>query len=364
MAEVVTKLCPKCDTVKSLDEFSRCQGYPDGRHYLCKSCMAAYQRSHNNTLKGHLRVLVRSAKANAKARLEKGRIDAGVFDLDITHMFELWDKQGGLCYYSKIPMNFDRHEWSPSLERLDPEKGYTVSNVALCCAEFNQRCQWTHTKIAEMRKILAMNITENYQDFEKNTVVKPKSSFRTAEMQLIDDVKHHRCTKCGEMRKEDLFLKRKKYGCLECRRGNNNAMKMRPRYAIQLLLGSSLTATKTRESRSTAHLRDLSHDITFDYLVQVFNDQKGLCAYTGLPMKFGNYLEKNWCMSLERIDVFKGYTKGNVCLVCLEFNGADKSVCYTKEDGTGNAGWTKDKFNVFLKHLNLNNTGSSTAAVP
>lgn len=89
--------------------------------------------------------------------------------------------------------------------------------------------------------------------------------------------------------------------------------------------------------------------IDYDFLVQLFNDQNGLCAYSGLPLQFGNMHEKSWTTSLERINPLRGYVKDNVCLICLEFNAVDHSVL--KGDMSESTGWTKEKFQVFLESV-------------
>jgi hypothetical protein len=44
--------------------------------------------------------------------------------------------------------------------------------------------------------------------------------------------------------------------------------------------------------------------------------------YSGLPLQFGNdYKTTFWKISIERIDVTKGYLKDNICFICLPFNG-------------------------------------------
>ena len=54
------------------------------------------------------------------------------------------------------------------------------------------------------------------------------------------------------------------------------------------------------------------------YLQKVYEDQKGLCAYTKLPLlAAGNQLNT---MSLDRIDSSKDYTEDNIQLVCVAIN--------------------------------------------
>ncbi|CAK0808991.1 unnamed protein product [Prorocentrum cordatum] len=50
----------------------------------------------------------------------------------------LWS-QGGRCYYSAVPMEYSipSSDWRMSLERLDNELGYIVSNCVFVACEFN-----------------------------------------------------------------------------------------------------------------------------------------------------------------------------------------------------------------------------------
>ena len=69
-------------------------------------------------------------------------------------------------------------------------------------------------------------------------------------------------------------------------------------------------------------------EVDSDTLVKIYNDQKGLCAYSGLPMVTKPL--SDWQASSERLDNDLGYSVSNIVLVCLEFN-------------TGNTQWSRDK---------------------
>ena len=45
--------------------------------------------------------------------------------------------------------------------------------------------------------------------------------------------------------------------------------------------------------------------------------------------------------------MLKGYEKGNVALICQEFNAIDRS----SETGRESGGWTQDKFRYFLNFV-------------
>jgi len=58
--------------------------------------------------------------------------------------------------------------------------------------------------------------------------------------------------------------------------------------------------------------------IDHEYLISLFDEQKGLCYYSGLPLVCAPL--SNWQCSVERLDNSKGYIPGNIKLICLEFN--------------------------------------------
>lgn len=61
------------------------------------------------------------------------------------------------------------------------------------------------------------------------------------------------------------------------------------------------------------------HSIIFDDLMELWNNQKGLCYYSNLPMNHKPH--SDWNVSLERLNQEKGYIKDNIVLCCQEFNG-------------------------------------------
>jgi len=74
-------------------------------------------------------------------------------------------------------------------------------------------------------------------------------------------------------------------------------------------------------------------DVGSDTLLKIFNDQKGLCAYSGLPMVPKPL--SDWQVSSERLNNDLGYPTPNTVLVCLEFN-------------TGNTQWSRDKIKKLM----------------
>ena len=79
------------------------------------------------------------------------------------------------------------------------------------------------------------------------------------------------------------------------------------------------------ESKKSAKAKNLDHDITKEYLRDVFKMQDGRCALSGLSMTFirmggRKHPRTLKSASLDRIDNSKGYVVGNVQFVCLGIN--------------------------------------------
>jgi len=207
-------------------------------------------------------------------------------------------------------MNFDRNDWKISLERLNPNLGYIKNNIALICAEFNSISQWTSEKIKEMLLILNQNIIDNPANFKVNTIRREqKRVIKT----IINDIDYYCCTKCDINKTRDNFNNVINMGCRDCCRITKKNFLNSPRGSLQQLLDGAKKHTKRREGTKITN-RDNSFDIDLNFLIDKFKEQNGLCAYSGLPLQFGSYLKNNCKISLERIDVFKGYTRDNICL--------------------------------------------------
>ena len=334
--KIEEKTCSKCENAQPLSCFAKRKDSKDGYRNRCKTCMPKYKyevidngpiicttceiekpfaefyltldnickechsikaTKYRTTLNGALRELMNSAKS----RVKDIEGDRGLFDLTFEYMTEMYERQQGLCHYSKIEMTF-QGAFKMSLERRDNDKGYIESNVALICLEFNiENAQWSLQKVSDVITILDKKITENYVNFErKRTCVK----------------------------KDTPYDKKEYYES--------------PRAKIKSLF----TSAKHRIIKKNKKDANYGFDIDFEFLVDMFNAQKGLCAYSGIPMQF----KGDWLISLERIDVYKGYLKDNVCFICLEYNSIDRTVNKKTKTETSTA-WSKEKFEFFLKTI-------------
>ena len=254
------------------------------------------------------------------------------------------EKQNGLCYYSYLPMKYDEKQWMMSLERLNSSLGYIKDNIVFCCAELNIQVQWSHVKINELLNILDNTIEDNTIHFKLVKTTRKKAE--SIEKNIINGDEYYNCNHCHEIKSIIDFNTKISNGCKLCQNKKDTVYNATPRGGMLHLFNTAKLSTE-RRNKTQNDKRTNEFDIDFDYLVEIFNSQKGLCAISGIPMKFGNCEEINWTCSLERINPLLGYIKGNICFICYEFNTPDYTSMY-KEKQTGSGAWTKEKFKIFI----------------
>lgn len=136
-------LCYKCLKYKSIDDFDSAPNnwYRLGKDRRCKQCKHNQYRNrrkryaHTTDLYKILRFRFYGARDRAKNK----NLD---FELTVDYLMYLWNKQQGKCALSGIKMTtFLCHGRTPtnvSVDRIDPNKGYTMDNVQLVCMACNQ----------------------------------------------------------------------------------------------------------------------------------------------------------------------------------------------------------------------------------
>jgi hypothetical protein len=345
---MATKTCTTCLIEKEISNFKveKRPRYRGDYENTCKDCKNKTNARYRNTYQGYLKGLLKKARSNSKVRTATGREEAGKFDLTYEELVDILENQNHKCYYSNVSLVFNtKSNYQASIERLNTNKGYEKSNVVVCCLEFNDKQQWSKEKVKEMYNILQSPHDCSTIDFS----LKRKRNSRNLVIRKEFDKNHfHQCRKCMEVKPLNQFYKNKR--CKDCVRLNDQERLKDPRSALLMLLKLARSNSTNRQKRSTAENRDFTFDLTFNELVEIYQSQKGLCAYSGLPLRFGNSKDINWKISLERLDTKKGYTKNNVCLIAYEFNVGDKRVLYN-DDSTGSCGWSKEKFQYIFDHI-------------
>lgn len=154
------KLCAKCKNTKHLSAFYRAAREVDGYDIWCKLCRKAankesYDRNamtrrdakqvYRNREPEKTKASIRRALAANRARfLVQGAKDRAnktglAFDLDqyIPQIQSRIDQ--GFCEMTGLPLSVQGgRTWdSPSLDRIEPSKGYVYSNLRLVCFAIN-----------------------------------------------------------------------------------------------------------------------------------------------------------------------------------------------------------------------------------
>jgi hypothetical protein len=341
-----TKICNVCKIEKPLESFSVREISADGYRNNCKECKNAQQNAYIYTLEGAITQLLGHARARSKILSAKDRREFDEFSITREILQDLWNNQNGLCYYSGVPMAFHKNEWRVSLERLHPSTGYVENNVALTCLELNSLSQWSHNKIIEMIGLIGQKTKYTRNDFYPipNKKTKPKKVVPIER----DGETFYQCHICDELKAASFYSPNRLYMCKTCKNASSKAHRETPLGALKKMISRAKSHMTRRNS--TRNVRDGEFEIDYDFLVSVWEQQKGLCYYSDIPMVFeGTYKDTNWKCSIERKDPRRNYTKDNVCLICVEFNSIDHTVSYKKEN-QGSSGWTKEKFQYFLQH--------------
>jgi len=84
------------------------------------------------------------------------------FNINRRYIEQLWEEQGGLCYYTGLPMTRtpDDRNNSVSLDRVDSTKGYVRGNIVLCRSAINfMKRHHGLNHFVELCKQVAQNMT-------------------------------------------------------------------------------------------------------------------------------------------------------------------------------------------------------------
>jgi hypothetical protein len=118
------------------ENFYESIGGKQNRYQTYKDSMLAQSRRYKRTMEGITSTLLESAKGRAK----KSRHECL---LTLEWVREQWKKQEGRCALTGIPFQLDSERigayrpFAPSLDKIDPKKGYTEENTRLVCVAIN-----------------------------------------------------------------------------------------------------------------------------------------------------------------------------------------------------------------------------------
>lgn len=134
------KKCRWCNRVKNIEEFNvgKKTKYNTSK-FICSVCEKDYQYDHKyRTIENFLRSLVNGVKGRCRARSIK-------FDINFDCINKLYIEQNGRCLLTGIKLELKKPKdnnsrpfpFSPSIDRIDSNKGYTKNNIRLICWSMN-----------------------------------------------------------------------------------------------------------------------------------------------------------------------------------------------------------------------------------
>lgn len=109
-------------------------------------------------------------------------------------------------------------------------------------------------------------------------------------------------------------------GCIRQEQGSWNRGIVREQNHVYRGIGA-FSASHYGDIKYKATKRRLEFSVTHERLWELFNEQGGVCALSGIPLHFESYSKANDATaSLDRIDSSKGYVEGNVQWVYRSIN--------------------------------------------
>lgn len=284
------KTCTKCQQINSTNKS------------WCKSCTSEYLKNYRNLNKEKIKQLNRNWRKSNKEEYKRKKYDYYCsvtgrlvdlnksakrraknknieFDLNIDFLKDLWESQKGNCsitglkFIIKNERTGKAQPFSPSIDRIDPNIGYTKSNVRLVCYCVN--C-FLH-------------------DFGENILEKISKSYilnETINCEIIEVEK--------DMTTKQLVSKKYREST-----------------------GGTVTAL-FHQCKKHAKEKGYEFSITKQSIKELILN-KNNCEVTKISFDYkfyGKFSSNPFRPSIDRIDSKKGYIENNIRLVCVSVNFA------------------------------------------
>ncbi len=331
--------CSKCRRVLPKAEFWKDARAASGVQGACKACKSGQFKSWTSTWNGKLCSLVHHAHHSHAVR-SKRREMGGELEVTASTLIERLETQQFRCYYSGHPLTTE----NVSLERINPSITYTPSNVALIRHHFQTSRQWTVEKFAA---VPSLRKDETYDEemvesaFVWQAWSEEKLSDTSVYSRRTDETEWtlHRNTH-DAAKERGVWASNVSHVCLGKLNSTGGCVFRKatgwspppipsPPSLVpfcQRMLANSKSSTKHRNRKRLRRGKPLLADptITTRDIMNMYRQQRGKCAYLGIPMLLAHGDDNNWTCSLERTDRDKGYSVDNCVLVVEEVNDAEQ----------------------------------------
>lgn len=159
-----------CDRIKPIEDFLRDKQQKKGYRNQCKACLRpiSRQRARDNKdgVNRRMRVFRNTIKGATTTSLNaaKGRARLGnlPFNLDLKYIRDIWERQGGKCALTGEDFVLKGGWSAPSLDKIDPEKGYIKGNVQWLSQRVNLlKSNMTNEELLEICKLIVNTLERN-----------------------------------------------------------------------------------------------------------------------------------------------------------------------------------------------------------
>lgn len=135
---------------------------------------------------------------------------------------------------------------------------------------------------------------------------------------------------CYTCRENKCFIQNNGRSYAYCRECSNKSKNEKRRTIFKLdPLKERLSEIKRTITLRSKKKYGIITDIDLEYLYELYNNQNGKCAYSGITMTASDIVgngRSSTSISIDRIDSNKGYVKENVVLVCWKVNAAKSDL--------------------------------------
>lgn len=280
------RCCKHCKCVKPLEQFKDKKSGFKGKDYICESC--------NNSLIQGIPIIPLDFTPTRKCQKCK--------EIKTLTLFRINEKNIGGKGRDYVCLGCD--------EKIHTHKVLPFEKTCYSCKETKPlKLFKTRSILSSGKENLCIKCSnENRKPYKKNKPI-PKEKVKPT---------HRICYTCKETKILEDFVKREKstwgfgYECKLCK----NIKKREPSVKSK----QPLWISRLKDSLRKRNKKYGEINLTNEFLINLYEKQKGLCYYTGIEMKIINSEKNPEQISLDRVDSNLGYTENNVVLCCFAIN--------------------------------------------